>query len=214
VKQQVKIAFWMTIVTTILFGIIYPFVVTGLAQLFFPAQANGELIRKDGVVVGAQLIGQEFSSPGYFYSRPSNAGNGYDGLNSGGSNLGPTNKQLIDRVEKDAQTLQSENPGVPVPVDLVTSSGSGLDPDITPAAAEFQVPRVARERHMSEAELRAMVRKHTERRQFGILGEPRVNVLDLNLDLDATHPMPNPARPSAEGGSLFPVRSDNPPTAP
>lgn len=210
-KQQLKIAFWMTIVTTILFGLVYPLIVTGLAQLFFPAQANGELIRKDGAVVGSQLIGQAFSSPGYFYSRPSSAGNGYDGLNSGGSNLGPTNKQLIDRVEKDAQTLQSENPGVPVPVDLVTSSASGLDPDITPAAAEFQVPRVARERRVSEAELRAMIRKHMERRQFEILGEPCVNVLELNLDLDATHPMTSPAKAQSAGGSLSLARSDNPP---
>lgn len=213
-KQQLKIAFWMTVVTTVLFGLIYPFVVTGIAQLLFPSRANGELIHKNGVVVGSQLIGQAFSSPGYFYSRPSNAGTGYDGLNSGGSNLGPTNKQLIDRIEKSVQQLQSENPGTPIPVDLVTSSGSGLDPDITRAAADFQVPRVARERHMSESALRALIHNHTEERQFGILGEPRVNVLELNLDLDATHPLPSPAKRSAESGFLSPVRSDTPPTAP
>lgn len=211
-KQQLKIAFWMTVVTTVLFGLIYPFVVTGIAQVIFPARANGELIRRNGAVIGSKLIGQAFSSPGYFYSRPSNAGNGYDGLSSGGSNLGPTNKQLIDRVEKDAQQLQNENPGVPVPVDLVTSSASGLDPDITPAAAEFQVPRVARERHMSESDLQVMIRKHTTGRQFGVLGEPRVNVLELNLDLDAMHPMPSPA--NAGSGSPSLVRSDTPPTVP
>lgn len=213
-KQQLKIALWMTVLTTILFGLIYPFVVTGIAQLLFPERANGELIRKDGAVIGSRLIGQGFASPGYFYSRPSNAGTGYDGLNSGGSNLGPTNKQLIDRIEKSVQQLESENPGTPIPVDLVTSSGSGLDPDITPASADFQVPRVARERHMSESALRAMIRNHTEDRQFGILGEPRVNVLELNLDLDARHPLPNPAKRGAEGGFLSPVRSGSPPTAP
>jgi potassium-transporting ATPase KdpC subunit len=213
-KQQLKIAFWMTIVTTILLGLVYPLIVTGLAQAFFPKRANGELIRNHQTVVGSQLIGQAFSSPGYFYSRPSLAGTGYDGLNSGGSNLGPTNKQLIDRIESDVQKLRSENPSAPIPVDLVTSSGSGLDPDITPAAAEFQIPRVARERHMSESELRDMVRKHTEGRQFGILGEPRVNVLELNLDLDATHPLSNPAQRNAVHGLPSPAGSDNQPTAP
>lgn len=186
-KQQLKIAFWMTIVTTLLCGLVYPFVVTALAQAFFPAQANGELILRNSMVAGSQLVGQAFSSPGYFYSRPSAAGAGYDGLNSGGSNLGPTNRQLIDRIHNDAQTLQSENPGAPVPVDLVTTSASGLDPDITPAAAEFQIPRVAHARGMSEEEVSELVRKHTAARQFGILGEARVNILELNLDLDATH---------------------------
>src|SRR5579872_269619 len=186
-KQQLKIAFWMTIVTTILFGVVYPLVVTALAQAFFPAQANGELIRKNGRVIGSQLIGQDFSSPGYFYSRPSNAD--YDGLNSGGSNLGPTNRQLLDRIQADVQKLRNENPGVPIPVDLVTASASGLDPDITPATADFQIPRIARQRGMSEAQVRTLVRKHTKGRVFGILGEPRVNVLELNLDLDAVHPM-------------------------
>jgi potassium-transporting ATPase KdpC subunit len=188
-KREFKTAFWMTIVTTILFGFVYPLIITGLAHLLFPNQSNGSLIHKNNVVIGSKLIGQAFSSPGYFHSRPSAAGNGYDGLNSGGSNLGPTNRQLISRVENDAKALRSENPSAPIPVDLVTTSASGLDPDISPEAAEFQIPRVARARRMSEAEVRDLVREHTEDRQFRILGEPRVNVLELNLDLDAVHPM-------------------------
>ena len=181
----------MTIVTTVLFGLVYPLVVTGLAQVIFPDNANGQLIRgADGAVIGSRLIGQPFVSPRYFRSRPSAAGaNGYDAIASGGSNLGPTNPKLVDRVKADVEKLQIENPGKPVPVDLVTTSGSGLDPHISPAAAEFQVPRVARERGMSEDELRSIVRDHTERRQFGFLGEPRVNVLELNLALDERRPM-------------------------
>ena len=176
----------MTVVTTILLGLAYPLLVTGLAQIIFPDKANGQLIRNaEGTVIGSRLIGQPFTSPGYFRSRPSAAGaNGYDASGSGGSNLGPTNQKLIDRVQADVEKLQRENPGKPVAIDLVTTSGSGLDPHISPAAAEFQVSRVARERGMSEDELRRIVAAHTEGRQFGFLGEPRVNVLELNLDLD------------------------------
>jgi potassium-transporting ATPase KdpC subunit len=181
----------MTIVTTFLFGLAYPLVVTGLAQVIFPGNANGQLLRgADGTVTGSRLIGQPFVSPGYFRSRPSAAGvNGYDATASSGSNLGPTNQKLIDRVKGDVEKLQAENPGNPVPIDLVTTSGSGLDPHISPAAAEFQVPRVARERAMGEDDLRRLVIEHTEGRQFGFLGEPRVNVLELNLALDERHPM-------------------------
>ncbi len=188
-KKNFIIAIWMTIVTTILLGIIYPLVVTLLAQVIFPSQANGSLITVNGKIAGSRLIGQPFSSPGYFRSRPSAAGAGYDAQNSGGSNLGPTNKMLIDRVSADAQKLQAENPNVSVPVDLITTSGSGLDPHISPAAAAFQIPRVAKERGMSEADITALIAKHTEPRQLGFLGEPRVNVLELNLELDLVHPM-------------------------
>ncbi|MGA8143517.1 MAG: potassium-transporting ATPase subunit KdpC [Candidatus Acidiferrales bacterium] len=190
-KRNLLISIWMTLATTVLLGIIYPLVVTGLAQLLYPRQANGELIRKtDGTVAGSSLIGQPFTSPGYFHSRPSAAGAaGYDPMASGGSNLGPTNKALIDRVAGSVQSLTPENPGTRIPVDLATASGSGLDPHISPAAAEFQVPRVARERGMEAADVRALVAKHTEQRQLGFLGEPRVNVLELNLELNAAHPM-------------------------
>jgi K+-transporting ATPase ATPase C chain len=188
-KKNFMISIWMTVVTTLLLGLIYPFVVTGLAQLLFPKQANGSLITPNGKIVGSRLIGQPFSSPGYFRSRLSAAGTGYDAGNSSGSNLGPTNKMLIDRMNGDIQKAQAENPNAPVPIDLITTSGSGLDPHISPEGADFQVPRIARERNMSEADVRALVANHTEARQFGFLGEPRVNVLELNLDLDTTHPM-------------------------
>jgi len=179
----------MTIVTTVLLGILYPLLITGLAQIFFPQQANGELIKgKDGTVVGSRLIGQPFSGPGYFHSRPSAAGAaGYDASASSGSNLGPTNAQLIARVNGDVTKLQAENPGTPIPVDLVTTSGSGLDPNISPAAAEFQIHRVASERKVPEAEVAQLVQANSENRQWGFLGESRVNVLELNLALDARY---------------------------
>jgi K+-transporting ATPase ATPase C chain len=187
-KKNLITAILMTIATTVLLGILYPLLVTGLAQVIFPKQANGGLIRgKDGVVIGSRLIGQPFSGPGYFHSRPSNAGAGYDATASGGSNLGPTNAQLITRVNGDVAKLQAENPGVPIPIDLVTSSASGLDPHITPAAAEFQIRRVAAERKISEDEVARLVVENSEDRQWGFLGEPRVNVLELNIALDARY---------------------------
>ncbi len=190
-KKNLLISLWFTLVTTVLFGLLYPLAVTGLSQLLFPVKANGQLIERDGQLVGSRIIGQAFTGPGYFHSRPSAAGtgNGYDSISSSGSNLGPTSKALLDRVNGDVGKLHAENPGSLVPVDLVTASGSGLDPDVSPAAAQFQIYRVARERHVSEAELRSLVTKHTLGRQIGVLGEPRVNVLELNLDLDAQHPL-------------------------
>ena len=190
-KKNLITAVLMTLVTTLLLGLVYPLVVTGLAQVIFPDQANGSLIKRvDGTLIGSRLIGQPFSSAGYFRSRPSAAGaSGYDAGASSGSNLGPTNQKLTDRIKADVEKLQFENPGVPVPIDLVTTSGSGLDPHISPAAAEFQVPRVARERRTSEEQIRSVLAAHTHGRQFGFLGEPRVNVLELNLDLDQKFPL-------------------------
>jgi potassium-transporting ATPase KdpC subunit len=190
-KRNFLISICMTLATTVLLGIIYPLVVAALAQLLYPRQANGELIqRADGTIVGSRLLGQPFTSAGYFHSRPSAAGSaGYDPMASGGSNLGPTNKALVDRVAGTVQSLSAENPGAPIPADLATASGSGLDPHISPAAAEFQIARVARERGVSESDVRAVVAKHIEQRQLGFLGEPRVNVLELNLELDVTHPL-------------------------
>lgn len=183
-KKNLLIAVMMTIVTTILLGVIYPLLVTGIAQVIFPHKANGQLISDKGKVVGSSIIGQPFSGPTYFHSRPSAAGTGYDAASSGGTNLGPTNNALVDRVAQDAKALQAENPGVPVPVDLVTTSASGLDPHISIAAAQFQVPRVAGARGISPSQVLELIAAHTEGRQFGFLGEPRVNVLELNLDLD------------------------------
>ena len=187
-KKNLITAILMTIATTILLGIIYPLVVTALAQLIFPRQANGQLIHRDGKTIGSSILGQSFSTPGHFHSRPSFAGNGYDASNSNGSQLGPTNQKLIDRVKADVSRIQAENPRTPVPIDLVTGSASGLDPHITPAAAEFQLPTVAKERGTTVDQLRPLLAKHTEDRQFGFLGEPRVNVLELNLELDERFP--------------------------
>jgi K+-transporting ATPase ATPase C chain len=185
-KKNFAISILMTIVTTVLLGLVYPLAMTAISQLLFRDKANGQLITRDGKVIGSRIIGQPFTGPGYFHSRPSAAGSGYDAANSAGTNLGPTNQKLIDRVKQDTAALHTENPAQPVPVDMVTTSASGLDPDITPAAAYFQVPRVARERHMSDEQLAALVRSHTQARQLAFLGEPRVNVLELNLALDAT----------------------------
>ena len=188
-KKHFVTSVLMAAVTTVLLGVIYPLLVTGIAQLIFPRQANGSLITANGRILGSRLIGQPFSSPGYFRSRPSAAGTGYDAGNSGGSNLGPTNKMLVDRMTGDIQKAHAENPAALVPMDLVTTSGSGLDPHISPEAAEFQVPRIAQERKMPESEVRSAIANHTEGRQLGFLGEARVNVLELNLDLDTAHPM-------------------------
>jgi potassium-transporting ATPase KdpC subunit len=186
-KEQLKIALWFTVLTTLIFGLGYPLAVTGLAQLFFPKQANGSMVAAPAAG-GSILIGQPFSSDAYFHPRPSVAGAGYDPMSSTGSNLAPTNHQLTDRVAADLAKLQTENPGVPVPIDLVTTSASGLDPDISPAAAQFQIPRVAKARKIPAGALQKLVDAQTTQRQFGILGEPRVNVLELNRALDARYP--------------------------
>lgn len=187
ITRNLIAAVLMTIVTTLILGVVYPLIITGIAQVAFPDQANGQLIEKDGTVIGSKLIAQAFSSPGYFRPRPSAAGTGYDAANSAGTQLGPTNKKLIDAVTANVETARKENPNAPVPIDLVTTSASGLDPHISPAAADFQVARVARERAVSEADVRRLVDANTQGRQLGFFGEPRVNVLALNIALDAQY---------------------------
>jgi potassium-transporting ATPase KdpC subunit len=189
VRRNLITAALYTIVTTVIFGLIYPFVVTGIAQLIFKDKANGQLIQQNGQLIGSRIIGQTFTGAAYFHSRPSFAGTGYDAANSSGSNYAPTNKKLIDRVTTDVTALQQDHPNTDIPIDLVTASASGLDPHITPAAAYFQAARIARERHLTEAAVHQLIAQHTEGRQLGFLGEPRVNVLELNLDLDRTAPI-------------------------
>lgn len=184
-KKELLLALRFTLVTTLIFGLIYPLGVTGLSNLLFPKQAAGSLIEKNGRTIGSKLIGQPFTSDKYFHSRPSAAGNGYDASASSASNLAPTNQALVDRVKSDVAKLQQENPGAAIPADLVTASGSGLDPEISPASADFQIPRVAKARGLSADSIKALVARHTLGRTWGIFGEPRVNVLELNLDLDS-----------------------------
>lgn len=187
-RRNLATAVLMTVVTTVIFGIAYPLVVTALAQALFPRQANGQLIVRDGRVIGSRLIGQAFSSPGYFHGRPSAAGVGYDATASNGSQLGPTSRALRARVRTAVAEARRENPTAAVPIDLVTASASGLDPDISPEAARFQIARVARARQIPETELRALVDAHVQPRQLGVFGEARVNVLELNLAVDARWP--------------------------
>jgi len=189
ITRNLLIAVLMTIATTILLGLVYPLAMTAIAQAIFPDKANGQLVMREGRVIGSRIIGESFSSPGYFHGRPSAAGAGYDAANSAGTNLGPTSRNLVDAVKTAVAAAQKENPSAPVPIDLVTSSASGLDPHLSPAAALFQAPRVAAARHASEADVRRLVEAHIEPRQFGFLGEPRVNVLELNLARDEQWPI-------------------------
>ena len=189
ITRNLIVAILMTVVTTLLLGVVYPLVVTGIAQAMFRDNANGQLIQRDGTIVGSRIIGQTFSSPGYFRGRPSAAGSGCDAANSGGTNLGPTNKKLIDAVKGRVDAARMENASAPVPIDMVTSSASGLDPHVSPASAAFQVARVARERGVSTVDVERLVAVYTKERQLGFLGEPVVNVLELNLALDERHPM-------------------------
>jgi potassium-transporting ATPase KdpC subunit len=184
-KKHIVTSVLYTVITAVLLGIVYPLAVTGLAHVFFPRQAEGSLIERNGVLVGSRLIGQPFDGPGYFWSRPSAAGTGYDASNSSGSNYAPTNAALVSRVAATVQTLNPKGTNPAVPIDLATASASGLDPDISPAAAYYQAARVAAERHLSDDAVRNLVSSHITPRQFGLLGEPRVNVLELNLDLDS-----------------------------
>jgi K+-transporting ATPase ATPase C chain len=183
-KKSLNTSIRFTLVTTVLLGIIYPLVVTGFAQLAFRDKADGQLISRNGQIIGSKIIGQSFINDKYFHSRPSAAGNGYDATSSGGSNLAASNQKLVTRIQGDVTKYQQEENGQPVPIDLVTASGSGLDPDISPEAALFQVGEIAKARNLSEDSVRNLVMSHIQPRQFGVLGEPRVNVLELNLALD------------------------------